>query len=143
MRPHCLQTAHKQASETTLFANSPSPILYQRVQSLRSRERPCAWPRRPDGARLSDVTVCGQLSQKGWVVSRDGDARRPCDARECLLRLSLKEAEMGQSILCPPLSGVVRLHGVWVLAVVCGLFAPIVGPFVGNVVLQRFLFALI
>jgi len=49
---------------------------------------------------------------------------------------------MGQSILCP-LSGVVRLHGVWVLAVVCGLFAPIVGPLVGNVVLQHFLFALI
>ena len=44
---------------------------------------------------------------------------------------------------CAPLSGVVRLHGVWVLAVVCGLFASIVGPLVGNVVLQRFLFALI
>ena len=50
---------------------------------------------------------------------------------------------MGQSILCPPLPGVVRLHGVWVMAVVCGLFANNVGPFVGNVVLQRFLFALI
>jgi hypothetical protein len=50
---------------------------------------------------------------------------------------------MGQSILRPPLSGAVRWHGVWVLAVVCGLFAPIVGPFGGNVVLQRFLFALI
>ena len=49
---------------------------------------------------------------------------------------------MGQSILCP-LSGVVRLHGVWILAVVCGLFAPIVGPFVGIVVLHRFLCALI
>ena len=42
---------------------------------------------------------------------------------------------------CGPLSGAVWLHGVWVLAVVCGLSAPIVGPFVGNVVLQRFLFA--
>ena len=50
---------------------------------------------------------------------------------------------MGQSILCPPRAGVVRLHGVWVLTVVCGLFAPVVGPFVGNVVLWRFLFALI
>src|SRR5437016_188647 len=27
MRPHCLQTAHKQASETTLFTNSPRPLL--------------------------------------------------------------------------------------------------------------------
>src|SRR6266704_585541 len=120
MRPHCLQTAHKQASETTLFANSPSPILYQRVQSLRSRERPCAWPRRPDGARLSDVTVCGQLSQKGWVVSRDGDARRPCDARECFLRLSLKESEMGQSILRPPLW---RCLFAWIVGPGCCLWA--------------------
>ena len=44
---------------------------------------------------------------------------------------------------CGPLSGVVRLHGVGVLAVVCGLFAPIVGPFGWNVVPQCFLFALI
>ena len=50
---------------------------------------------------------------------------------------------MGQSILRSSLPGVVRLHRLWVLAVVCGLFAPIVGPFVGIVVLQRFLFALI
>jgi len=50
---------------------------------------------------------------------------------------------MGQSILRPPLSGAVCLHGLWVLAVVCGLSASIVGPFVCNVVLQRFLFALI
>ena len=50
---------------------------------------------------------------------------------------------MGQSSLCPPPSGVVRLHGVWGLTVVCELFAPIVGPCVGNVVLLRFLFALI
>ena len=50
---------------------------------------------------------------------------------------------MGQSSLRPPLSGAVCLHGLWVLAVVCGLSAPIVGPFVCNVVLQRFLFALI
>jgi hypothetical protein len=41
------------------------------------------------------------------------------------------------------LSGVVRLHGVWVLAVVCGLFVLIVGPFGWNVVPQRFLFAFI
>src|SRR5882672_4581738 len=26
MRPHCLQTAHKHASETTLFAKSPRPL---------------------------------------------------------------------------------------------------------------------
>ena len=97
----------------------------------------------PDGACLSDVAICRQLSQKGWVVFPEGAPRRPCDARDCVLRLSLKEFEMGQSSLCPPLSGVVRLHGVWVLAVVCGLFAPIVGPLVGHVVLQRFLFALI
>jgi hypothetical protein len=44
---------------------------------------------------------------------------------------------------CAPLSGVVRLHGLWILAVVCGLFAPIVGSFVCNAVLWRFLFALI
>ena len=44
---------------------------------------------------------------------------------------------------CGPLFGVVRLHGVWVLTVVCGLLALIVGPFGGHVVLQRFLFALI
>jgi hypothetical protein len=50
---------------------------------------------------------------------------------------------MGQPILWPSLSSVVRLHGVGGLAVVCGLFAPIVGPFVCNVVPQRFLFALI
>src|SRR5712691_10630500 len=89
------------------------------------------------------VVLSRQLSQKGWVVSPDGDAGRPCDTRKCLLRLSLKEPEMGQSILWPSLSGVVRLHGVGGLAVVCGLFAPIVGPFVCNVVPQCFLFALI
>ena len=44
---------------------------------------------------------------------------------------------------CGPLSGVVRLHGVWVLAIVCGLFALIVGPLGWNVVPQRFLFAFI
>jgi hypothetical protein len=44
---------------------------------------------------------------------------------------------------CGPLSGAVYLHGVWVLAVVCGLFAPIVGPFGDNVVSQHLLFALI
>src|SRR5262249_17869163 len=27
MRPHCLQTAHKQASETTLLANNPKSLL--------------------------------------------------------------------------------------------------------------------
>ena len=78
------------------------------------------------------VVLYRQLSQKGWVVSPDRGAGRPCDTRKYLLRLSLKESEMGQSILWPSLSGVVRLHGVWVLAVVCGLFAPIVGPFVCN-----------
>jgi hypothetical protein len=45
---------------------------------------------------------------------------------------------MGQTSLWPSLSGVVRLHGVWGLAVVCGLFANTVGPFVCNVVPQCF-----
>ena len=34
MRPHCLQTAHKQASETTLFANSPRPVLLNEFSPL-------------------------------------------------------------------------------------------------------------
>ena len=75
----------------------------------------------PDGARLSDVAICRQLSQKGWVVFPEGAHGRPCDARDCVLRLSLKESNMGQSILCPLSleSSVCMECGSWLLFVGC------------------------
>ena len=75
-------------------------------------------PRRSPPLR---VVLSRQLSQKGWAVSPDGDAGRPCDTRECLLRLSLKESEMGQSILCPRSLGssVCMECGSWLLFVGC------------------------
>ena len=143
MSPHCLQTAHKQASETTLFANSPRPLLINGFSPLDlandcvhghgTRTEP-ACPKSPSVGNCPKKD--GSSSQKetpGGLVMQ-GIASCDCPSK------SLK----WDSRSCDPLSlGVVRLHGVWVLAVVCGLFALIVGPFVGNVVLQRLLFALI
>ena len=66
------------------------------------------------------------------------EAGMSCHHRRFLTRLSHFNFEMGQSIRQPPVSGVGHWHLLWVLALVCGLSAFIVGPFVGNVGLPHF-----
>src|SRR2546430_14178464 len=91
-------------------------------------------------------TYAGSSRVQGTVPKRIGglpcrDASMSCDDSCFSILLSLKDTKIGQLILRTHVSRVVRLHGLWVLAVVCGLSAPIVGPFGFNVVLRRFLFA--
>jgi hypothetical protein len=74
----------------------------------------------------------------GGLLCRD--ASMSCDDRRFPTPLSLSCAQMGQWIRQTPVSGVVRLHRLWVLADVCGLSASIVGLLVFNVVLWHFLF---
>src|SRR5262245_888708 len=84
MSPHCLHIV-----QDHYFSTSSVLSIWRTTVGIAME---------PDGARLSDVAICRQLSQKGWVVFPEGAHGRPCDARDCVLRLSLKESEMGQSI---------------------------------------------
>ena len=142
MSPHYLQTAHKQASEPTLFANSQRPLLINefspldlandRVHGHETQTEP-ACPTSPSGDNCPKKDWSSSQKEPPGGLVMQGVASYDCPSK------SLK----WDSRSCGPLSGAVYLYGMWVLAVVCGLSAPIVGPFVSNVVPQRFLFALI
>jgi hypothetical protein len=142
MSPRCLQTAHKQVSEPTLFANNPRPLLINgfspldladdRVHGHGTQTEP-ACPTSPSGGNCPKKDSSSSQTETPGRLVMQGIASYDCPSKR------LKR----DSRSCSPLSGVVCLHGVWVLAVVCGLFASIVGPFGGNVVPQHLLFALI
>jgi hypothetical protein len=143
MRPHYLPTAHKQASETTLLANSPRSLLLHGFSPLAlanacvhrhsTRTEPVC-PQSPsvgdcpkkDGSSSQTETPGGLVMQE--IASYDCPSKRlQWDSRSC-----------GP---LPLVSPVCMECGSWLLFV--DIFAPIVGPFGCNVVPQHFLFALI